>query len=83
MHYELWDISSGNFIMAAQTRENAHRLVRELLEDGWSADDISSGWGRDSNDDPPLPKAISGEELLREIYGPRAENSRSSTLGRR
>jgi hypothetical protein len=70
MHYELWDNDSGNFIMAAQTEQDAHRNVRRLIEDGWSADDISLTLAPDTPDEiGKYPPAIGGDELLARVFG--------------
>ncbi len=66
MHFELWALNTGNVIRDYDTEAEALAVVRELLADGWSADDLGLGLEFDEGeegDDGELPPVLSGPAL--------------------
>ena len=43
--YDLWTLDPGNLVGECSTEAEALAAVRSLLATGWSADDLSLGWG--------------------------------------
>jgi hypothetical protein len=66
MYYQLWSIEAGNRIADFKTEAEGLAMVRELLQVGWSADDLALGAFHEDGDPdrPDLPPALSGTELL-------------------
>ena len=66
MYYQLWSIEAGNRIADFKTEAEGLAMVRELLEMGWSADDLALGaFDEDEGpDSPEPPPALSGAELV-------------------
>lgn len=69
MHYELWGIprdGSANMIRDFDTQAEALVMVRELLADGWEADELALGLGLGDDDpeDVELLTALHGQALL-------------------
>jgi hypothetical protein len=75
MHWELWALNAGNLIRDYDTEDSALAMVRDLLADGWSADDLGLGLEFDEGedgDDARLPPVLYGHALA-----VRAEERRS------
>jgi hypothetical protein len=74
MHYELWALNTGNLINDYDTEAEVRATVRDLLANGWSAEDLGVRleWddGEDG-DDSQLPPSLYGPSLI-EWAGPRA-----------
>jgi len=68
-YYEVWGLHPGNLIATAQTEEDAVRIVRDLLEAGWSIDRLSLSLESDdeTDDQSPLP-VWEGAELERLVH---------------
>lgn len=43
MHYELWGVEAANLLAEFDDEAEALAFVRSLLEEGWSADELSLG----------------------------------------
>jgi hypothetical protein len=66
MHWELWALNAGNLIRDYDSEAEALAMVRALLADGWSADDLGLGLEFDDGeeiDDAKLPPALFGGAL--------------------
>jgi uncharacterized protein (DUF433 family) len=66
MHYELWALNAGNLIRDYDTEAEALAMVRDLLADGWSTDDLGLGLEFDDGeegDDSRLPPTLYGAAL--------------------
>lgn len=68
MHYEVWGkpySGSGNIIGEFDTEAEALALVRELVDDGWAAEELGMGLAPDESDpgDVALPTWLSGSTL--------------------
>jgi len=65
MRYELWGHQAGNLLAEFETEAEGLVFVRELLQDGWSHDDLSLGLepGPDAPGDLELPPVLTGREL--------------------
>jgi hypothetical protein len=66
MHWELWALNAGNAIGGFATEAEALAVVRQLLADGWSTDDLGMHleWDEgEDGDDSLLPPALTGAEL--------------------
>jgi hypothetical protein len=69
MHYELWALSTGNRIATPATEVEALALVRELLEGGWDADDLSLGLEPDDESEASnVPPVLEGDALRQRAY---------------
>ena len=65
VHYELWGLSTGNRIAALATEAEVLALVRELIEVGWDADELSLGLVPDTESEyADLPPVLEGAELI-------------------
>ncbi|MFN8633271.1 MAG: hypothetical protein U0893_05390 [Chloroflexota bacterium] len=78
MHWELWDVESGNVIGFRDTEADALELVRELLHKGWPTHVLSLQVEDSDVDVEKLPPAISGEELARRALGAASDQIRQS-----
>jgi len=66
MHYELWALSTGNLISDYDRETEVLETVRDLLANGWNADDLGVRLEWDDGeqgDDSLLPPALQGEAL--------------------
>jgi hypothetical protein len=63
MHWEVWALDSGNLIDTPATEAEALRLVRELLDNGWRAEDLALALEDESRPVGELPPTLSGVEL--------------------
>jgi len=73
MHWELWALNSGNLIRDYDSEVEALATVRDLLADGWNADDLGLGLEFDENDegdDESLPPVVHGAELAARAADP-------------
>ena len=70
MHYEIWDVDSGNLIAAVSSQGEALRLARTLLQAGWSEDHLSIGAVPDPGEsDAGLPPSLHGAQLRERVFG--------------
>ena len=79
MHWELWALNSGNLICEYETEADALAMVRALVDDGWSADDLGLGLefdDDDEGDDASLPPVLSGVALTQRAYDGQARRER-------
>ena len=70
MHYELWALNAGNLIRDYEHEADALAMVKELLADGWSADDLGLGLEFDDGeegDDACLPPTLYGAALAARV----------------
>jgi hypothetical protein len=72
--YDLWSLRPGNLVGEYPTEEDALTTVRELLAAGWSADDLSLGWG-DMDDAERGGEIATGAELANRALVRPAEDS--------
>jgi hypothetical protein len=69
MHFELWALSTGNRIAAMATEADALALVRELIEIGWDAEELSLGPEPDAEAEyANLPPVVEGAALKELAY---------------
>src|SRR3954471_16100168 len=70
MHYELWALNAGNVIRGYATEAEALAMIRDLLADGWSANDLGLGLEFDEGediDDSRLPPVLYGAALAARV----------------
>jgi hypothetical protein len=70
MHWELWTLNVGNLIGGFETEAAALTVARDLISDGWSAEDLGLAleWDDDEEgDDALLPPARYGATLLERL----------------
>jgi len=60
--FDLWSLHPGNVIAEHETEDAALEQVRELLADGWSANNLSLGWA-DSADEEQGGEIANGPAL--------------------
>jgi uncharacterized protein (DUF433 family) len=75
MHYELWALNVGNLICDYDTEAEVLATVRDLIADGWSADDLGLGLEFDDGeeaDDSRLPPPLYGAALAAWVAGSQA-----------
>lgn len=66
MHYELWDVESGNLVGEYDTEEEALVTVRRIVASGWGADRLALALEYDDydlGDDEDLPPVLHGTAL--------------------
>ena len=65
MYHQLWGIEAGNRIADFRTEAAALAMVRELLEVGWTPDELALGAVEESGDPDGLraPPTLSGAAL--------------------
>lgn len=73
MHWELWDVETGNLVGTDDTEGGALALVRELVGKGWPVAALSLIVEDETQPVEALPPAISGVELGR--YAAAAEHA--------
>ena len=81
MHWELWALKAGNLIRGYDTEADALAMVRQLLSDGWSADDLGLGLEFDDDeegDDSRLPPVLHGPALAARAEEMRRAQRRSA-----
>jgi hypothetical protein len=81
MHWELWALKAGNLIRGYDTESDALAMVRDLLADGWSADDLGLGLEFDDGeegDDSCLPPVLHGPALVARAEETRPAKRRSA-----
>jgi hypothetical protein len=84
MHWELWSLNAGNLIRDYDTEAEALATVRDLLADGWSADDLGLGLEFDDGeeiDDDKLPPVLTGSVLAARAEEGHALNRLSARPG--
>ena len=65
MYYQLWGIQAGNRIADFKSEAEALAMVRDLLDVGWTADELALG-ALEERDDPiglVIPPTLSGTAL--------------------
>ena len=70
MHWELWALNAGNLIAGFESDEEALVLARQMISEGWNADDlgICLEWDDgEEGDDALLPPARYGPTLLERL----------------
>ena len=69
MRYELWGHQAGNLLAEFDTEAAGIAFVRQLLDDGWSADALSLGLepGPDDPGEIELPPILTGRELAARV----------------
>lgn len=70
MHWELWDADSGNFICRWETEAEGLVMVKEMLEDGWKADELALCQSPDTKEELATMKrdpGFHGETLLQRL----------------
>ena len=70
MHYELWGLHPANLIASTATEQEALGIVRELLSQDWTADELSLGLAPDAGEEigrASLP-AWEGAALLERLH---------------
>ena len=60
--YDLWSLHPGNLIAEYDSEGAALAQVRELLADGWPAENLSLGWA-DTDDDEQGGEIANGPAL--------------------
>lgn len=75
--YDLWSLHPGNLVGEYATEADALADARNLLAAGWSADDLSLGWG-DTDDDEQGGQIVNGSELAARVLAADSERSRRS-----
>ncbi len=68
MHWEVWEYETRNLIATPATEAEALSIVRELLAQGWSADDLSIGIEDVSRPTEELPPPLEGDDLLARAF---------------
>jgi hypothetical protein len=66
MHYELWALNTGNLMSDYDSESEALATVRELIANGWDANDLGVRLEWDDGeegDDDQLPPALFGAAL--------------------
>jgi hypothetical protein len=75
--YGVWSLHPGNLIAEHETEAEALATVRDLLASGWSADDLSVGWG-DSEDGERGGEIATGADLAARVLATDPNRSRRS-----
>ena len=78
MHWELWDIESGNLIGWRETEAEVLALVRELVGKGWPVEALSLMAEDESLPVEALPPAVTGVELVRRADDAAQERRRTA-----
>ena len=60
--YDLWSLQPGNLVGEYPTEADALAAARALLAAGWSADELSLGWG-DTDDEEQGGEIATGADL--------------------
>jgi hypothetical protein len=63
MHWEVWALNTGNLIATPATEDEALKLVGELLDSGYRAEELSLGMEDDNLPVEGLPTPLEGAEL--------------------
>lgn len=63
MHWELWDVETGNLVGTRDDESAALALVCELVGKGWPVSALSLMAEDESMPEDALPPAVSGDEL--------------------
>ena len=66
--YDLWSLHPGNLVGEYAAEVQALATVRDLLAAGWSADDLSLGWG-DTDDGERGGEIATGAGLAARAMG--------------
>jgi len=64
MQYEVWELRSRNLVGVYDDEQDAVALVRRLLLDGWSADDLILGCEDELFNVEDLPPSLTGSTLV-------------------
>ncbi len=67
--YEVWELQSCSLVASCPTEDRALTLVRQLLEAGWSADDLVVGAEDPTVEVSDLPPTLTGEDLAARATG--------------
>jgi hypothetical protein len=65
--YEVWELATCSLVAAYPNEPQALDLVYQLLEDGWSADDLVLAAENERIDVPDLPPPLTGATLAARV----------------
>jgi len=63
MRYKVWELRSRSLVAAYDGENQALALVRRLVDEGWSTDDLVLGAEDESVEVDDLPTSLTGREL--------------------
>jgi hypothetical protein len=75
--YDVWSLHPGNLVADFETEDEAMAVIRDLLAAGWSADDLSLGWG-DTENDAKGGEISTGAELAARVLSADPKQPRRS-----
>lgn len=75
--FDLWTMHPGNLVGEYESEAEALAMVRELLDSGWPADDLSLGW-YDTTDPEQGAEIVNGFELAERARAAAGDDQRRS-----